>query len=86
MRMLGAQLPTNSRTHSYHQRNLQLSARHVLQCGGIIHNLIHREQTEINGHDFNNRFHASHGSTNSGTYKTGFRKRNVHNPLFTKFL
>ena len=58
MRVLCGKLSADSTTNSYHDWYIQLSTRHVRECGRIVHYLVHGQQTKIHRHYFHNGSHA----------------------------
>ena len=77
VRMLGRQLPTRAGGHADHHRCCELTARHVADGGGGVHDLIQRQQAEIHRHDLDDRAHSDHGRPNSRAGEAGFRQRRV---------
>lgn len=68
-RMLGCELPAGAGCHSDHDRDTDLSAGHMSQGCGVIDDLIERQQTDVDGHDFDDRSHAIHGRANASAHE-----------------
>ena len=84
--VLCGQLLARTRRHADHQRHAELTARHVPDRGGGIHDLIQRQQAEVDGHHLDDRAHASGGRADAGTDKTGFAERGVADPVLPEFV
>ena len=64
--MLRGQLPTGPCGHPNNERHVELPAGHVEQRGGSIHQLIERQQAEVDCHDFDDRTEPSECGTDAG--------------------
>ena len=86
VRVLGCQLPPTAGRHADDHRHMELPARHVPDSGGIVHDLVERQQREIAGHDLHDREHPAHRGANAGTGKGAFGQRRVADAIGSKLL
>ena len=77
MGMLGGELPAGTGGHPDDHRHIELTARHVPDRGGVVDDLIERQQAEIDRHDLDDRPHAAERRTDTGADEGGFGKRRV---------
>ena len=54
------------------QGNLQLSTRHVMQLGGVVDELVHRQSNEVDEHDFHHRPESGSCRANSESHDRSF--------------
>ena len=59
VRVLGGQLAPAARRHAHDQRHAHLPARHVAQRRRVVHDLVEREQAEVDRHHLDDRAHAA---------------------------
>ena len=86
VRMLGGELAARAGRHADHQRHAELPARHVPDGGGIVEDLVQREQREIHRHDFHDRAHAVHRRTDAQPGEAVLRQRRVADALGPEFV
>jgi hypothetical protein len=55
-----AELMAAAAGHADHQGHPHLAAEHVRDRGGMVDDLVHRQQREVDGHDLDDRPQASH--------------------------
>ena len=84
VRMLGRHLPATPCGHANHQRNGALATGHVAQGRCVVHDLVERQQAEIDGHDFDHRPQSTQRRTNARAHETRFRQRRIANTRFAK--
>ena len=84
--MLRGDLTAGARCHADHQWHRKLAAGHVVIKRGGVHDLIEGEETEVDGHDFNDRPHPAERRTDTGTDKSELRKRRVAHALRAEFI
>ena len=66
MGMLGGELPAGAGGDPDDHRHVELTARHVPDGGGVVDDLIERQQAEIDRHDLDDRPHAAERRTDAG--------------------
>src|SRR5436189_3502644 len=71
---------------AYNHWHLEFAARHVMDLGSLVRNLIHRQTYEVPEHNVHYRAHAGHGSSYPQTRDTGFRNWRIDHPLWPKFI
>ncbi|MCY1238311.1 hypothetical protein D9M72_510400 [compost metagenome] len=86
VRVLGTQLPAGAGGHPDDQRHVELPAGHVQQRGGIVHQLVQRQQAEIDGHDLHNGTHPAQCRPDACAHEAGFGQWGVPDPFRTEFL
>ena len=84
--MLGRELASGAGGHSDHQWNVELAARHVKHRRGVVHDLVERQQAEVDGHDFDDRPHAAHRRADSSADEGRLRQRRVADALGAELL
>ena len=84
--MLRGELTAGAGGHANHQRNVELAARHVKDGGGVVHDLVERQQAEVDRHDLDDRTHPAHRRADSGADKGRLGKRRVADALGTELL
>ena len=57
--------------------NIHLSTGEVAQLGGVVDNLVHRQQGEVPGHDFHHRPQPQHGHPDGRSHETQFGDRGI---------
>ena len=55
----------------------ELAAGHVPYLGGVVNDLVHGEEAEVDGHQLYDRAKAGHGGADAGADDNGLRKRGV---------
>src|SRR5271165_851757 len=86
VRVLCSNPPPTPGRHSDHQWHRELATRHVWDRGGIVDDLIEREQAEIDRHDLDDRPHAGECRADTGADKSALRKRRIAYPLLAEFV
>ena len=59
----------------------QLAARHVVDLGGLVHELIHDQRQEVAEHDVDDGPHAGHRGADADAGEPGLRDRRVDDAL-----
>src|SRR5216684_6225951 len=67
---------------AYNHRHLGVAAEHVMNLGGVVDDLIDREQAEIDRHQLDNWLEPAHRGADSGADYREFRNRRVTDALF----
>jgi hypothetical protein len=78
----GRQSATTSSGDGHRQRCV--SAEHVLQLGGLVHDLVERHADEVHEHQVDDGAQASYRCTNAKTNNCLFADGRVNNALLTK--
>ena len=86
LRVRGRQLIATTARGTNHQRDRALPAEHGIDFRGMIDNLIHRQDDEIDGHDLHDGTQPEHGGTGSHPDKPIFDNGRVHHPFGAKFI
>ena len=82
VRVGGPQLVTGALRHAHHQRHARLSAKHVVDVGGVVDDLIEREQREVDRHQLHHGPQAHHRSAHADADDRVLGDRRVaHAPL-----
>ncbi|MNR24392.1 hypothetical protein D3C85_1414680 [compost metagenome] len=81
MGVLRSKLTSGACRHAHNQGNGELPTGHVPQGCCRIHQRIEGEQTEVHGHDFDNRPHATQGRADTGPHEAQLGQRRVSNAL-----
>jgi hypothetical protein len=68
--VLSRELAAGSGRHPDHERHAELTARHVPQGRRGVHDLIEREQAEVDRHHLDDRPHTAESCTDPGTDET----------------
>jgi hypothetical protein len=84
--MLGCELPARTCGHSHNERDIELTAGHVEDRRGVVHDLIEREQTEVHGHDLHDGPQARHGRTDASADEGRFGQGRVPDALGAELL
>ncbi len=84
--MLRGELSAGAGGHADHQRDVELAARHVEDRGGVVDDLIEREQAEVDRHDLDDRSHAAERRADAGADERRFRERRVADALGPELL
>src|SRR5215471_19233496 len=71
---------------TYNHWHLEFATGHIMNLGGLVHNLIHRQANEVPKHDVHDRVHAGHGSSYPQTRNAGFRNRRIDHSFWPKFI
>ena len=82
--MLGRHLPTGSRRHPDHERHAHLAPAHVPQKRRVVHDLVEREQAEVDGHHLDDRPQARDRRPDAGANERRLRERRIANPFLAK--
>jgi len=75
--VLRRDLLASARCHSDRDRHLELAAGHVPHHGGVVHDLVDREQAEVHGHHLDDWAHAAKGSADAGANERRLAKWRV---------
>ena len=67
LRMMGAHRAADAALNADGERD-NLSARHVVELGGMIDQLVHRQRDEVDEHDLDDRPEARSGGTDSQSH------------------
>jgi len=86
LRMSSRQLIAPPTWGANDQRNGALSTKHRIDFRGVIDNLIHRQDDEIDRHDLHNRAQPQHGGPRGHADKAIFYNRRVHHSLGAELL
>src|SRR6266566_7395970 len=86
LRVLCSSLRASTGWHSHNKRYLGLSAKHVMEFGRAVDNLIARKQAKIDGHEFKNRAQTTEGSAYRGSRNDFFSQGGIAHTLFAKLL
>src|SRR5579864_1800081 len=81
VRVLSRELTPRTGSHSNYQWNIELTTRHVKDRRGVVHNLVEREQAEVDRHDLDDRPHSAQCRTDSGADESRLRERCVADAL-----
>ncbi len=68
--MLGGELLARAGGHADHDGHAELPARHVPQGSGVVHDLVQRQQAEVDRHDLDDGAHAAERCADAGTHET----------------
>ena len=71
---------------AHNQRNGKLPPGHIPDLGGVIDNLVHRQQAEINRHQLHHRTQPRQRSPHAGADYHRLRQRRILNPMFAVLL
>ena len=74
------------RRHADHHRHVELAARHVEEGGGVVHDLVQRQQAEVDGHDLDDRPHPAQRRADARADEAGFGQGRVADPLRAELL
>src|SRR5260370_11523363 len=80
--MLCTELMARALRCAYNHRHLGVAAEHVMNLGGVVDDLIDREQAEIDRHQLDNWLECAHRGADSGADDREFRNRRVTDALF----
>ena len=72
--------------HPDHQGHVELSAGHVQQRGRVVHDLVERQQAEVDGHDLDDRPHAAERGPDAGADERRLRQRRVPDAVRAELL
>ena len=75
--VLGGQLPTGSRGRAHHEGDGELATRHVQQRRGGVHQLVERQQAEVDRHDLDDRAQPHHRGANAHAGESELGDRRV---------
>ena len=84
--MLGRELAAGAGGHADHERHVELTARHVQQRGRGVHDLVERQQAEVDRHDLDDRSHPAERRADAGADEARLRQRRVAHPVATELL
>src|SRR6266700_3582552 len=84
--VLGGELAAGPGGHADDQRDAELPTRHVQDRGGIVDDLVQRQQAEVDGHDLHDGPHTAQGGADSGTDEGRLRQRRVADALGAELL
>jgi len=69
-----------------HDRDGEVSARHMQQGSGVVEDLVEGQQAEVAGHDLDDREHAGQGGPDAGPGVGRFAKGSAEDPWFAEFI
>jgi hypothetical protein len=72
--------------HANHHRHPHLAAEHVRDRGGVVDDLVHRQQGEVDGHDLDDRPQPSHGRADAHPDDRVLRDRGVAHPFLPELV
>jgi hypothetical protein len=75
--VLRGQLRAGTARRANHERHAHLAAEHVLNLRGVVDDLVHRHQDEVDRHDLDHRPQAHHGGADAGADEPLFRDRGL---------
>ena len=84
MRVRGGELMGDAIAAAEDDGQLELSAGHVADVGGVVHELVHANQREGPGHELDDGSQSAHSSADAQAGKTGFADGRVNDALGTK--
>ena len=84
--MLRRKLPPHAGRHADDDWHGKLPARHVAQRRRGVHDLVDRQQAEVDGHDLDDRPHAAERRADASADERGLRKWRIADALFTEFV
>ncbi|GAA0922537.1 hypothetical protein GCM10009559_06150 [Pseudonocardia zijingensis] len=84
--MLGGELAAGAGRDPHDERYGELAARHVQQGGGVVEDLVEREQAEVHRHDLDDRPHPAQGGADPGADERRLRQRGVPDPFGPELL
>jgi hypothetical protein len=79
--MLGGELTAAPGGHADDQRNAELTAGHVAEGGGVVHDLVEGEEAEVDGHHLDDRSHPAERRSDTGPDEGRLRQRGVVHAL-----
>src|SRR5229473_5003767 len=80
--MLCTELMARALRCAYNHRHLGVAAEHVMNLGGVVDDLIDREQTKVDCHQFDDRLESTHRGPDSRSDDREFRDRRVTHTFF----
>jgi hypothetical protein len=86
LRVLGGELMRRSARAAHHDGDRVLPARHVVHLRGRIHDLIERQQREVERHHLHDRPQADHGRADAHAGEARLRDRRVDDALGAELL
>jgi hypothetical protein len=86
VRVLRSELTARSGRHADHHWHRELAAGHVAQRCRVVHDLVDREQAEVDGHHLDDRPQASHRGADARADERRFRQRRITNPLLAELV
>jgi hypothetical protein len=84
LRMLRGRTARRSHRGAHHHRHLPLSARHVMDFGGLVHHLVHGQRDEVAEHDVDHRTHSGHRRAHGKPGEARFGNRRIEHALFAE--
>ena len=81
VRVLCRELAAPARRHAHDERHAELAVGHVPHRGGVVDDLVEREQAEVDGHDLDDRPHAAERRADAGADEPGLAQRGVADAL-----
>jgi hypothetical protein len=84
VRVLRRELPAGAGGHADHDRHAHLAARHVAQRGGVVHDLVQRQQAEVDRHHLDDGAHAAQRRADARAHEGRLGKRRVAHPVFAE--
>src|SRR6266436_2760912 len=80
--MLCTELMARALRCAYNHRHLGVATEHVMNLGGVVDDLIDREQTKVDRHQLDDRLEPAHRGADSRADYREFRNRRVTHALF----
>src|SRR5215212_9527372 len=81
VRVLGGELDAAAVGAAYYQRHFHLAAGEVADLGGVLDDLVRRQEREVPGHHLDDGAHAHHGHADGGADEPVLGDGNVHDAL-----
>ena len=78
--MLRGELQRGSAGSAEHRGHSDLAVRHVAHLGGRVHQLVHREQGKVPGHELDDRPEPDHGGADADAGEPQLGDRRIHHP------
>ena len=86
MRVSRPELMARALRHADHDRHLDLAAEHVADRRGVVDDLVHRQQREVDRHQLDHRAQAEHRRAHSHADDRVLRDRRVAHALLAELL
>ena len=86
VRVRRAELMARSLGHAHHERHPDLAAEHVVDVGGVVDDLVHRQQREVDRHELDDRAQAAHRRADAHPDDRVLGDRRVAHPLLAELL
>ena len=79
--MLRGDLAPGAGRHADHERDVNWPPDMCEMRGGVVHDLVERQQAEVDGHDLDDRAHAAQRGADAGADERRLRQRRVADAL-----